>query len=260
VSFIAAESESFHAPGVADFWQPLIGTGAFAATRASIIFAVTAIVICFVLIRATRRLSVVPTKGQFLIEGSYNLIRNGVAREIIGSKDFKPFMPLLYSLFIVILVNNLYGVVPFIQFPTMSRLGFPVALTIVVYVTYHAVGFRRKGVVGYFKSFVPSGLPGWLVPIIWVLEFFTYFVTRPITLALRLFGNMFAGHLLLLVFTFGGEYLLLHGEGLLKVAGLLSFAVTILMSFFEILIEFLQAYLFALLAALYIAGAVADEH
>jgi F-type H+-transporting ATPase subunit a len=256
----AAHADTFVAPGVSDFWQPLFGDGAFAITRPMVVYGLAAIAICVILIRSTRQLSVVPSKRQFLVEGSYNLIRNSVGREIIGAKDFKPFMPLLYSLFIVILVNNLFGVVPLIQFPTFSRLGFPVALTIIVYFTYHVVGIRRKGLVGYFKSFVPSGLPGWLIPIMFVLEFATNFLTRPVTLALRLFGNMFAGHLLLLVFTFGGEYLLLHSTDLNKVFGVLSFGTTILMSFFEVLIEFLQAYLFALLAALYIAGAVADEH
>jgi F-type H+-transporting ATPase subunit a len=256
----AAGADTFVAPGVSDFWQPLIGDGAFAVTRAMVVFAVSAVLICVFLIRSTSHLSIVPSKRQALIEASYNLIRNSVGRDIIGTKDFKPFLPLLFSLFIVLLVNNLFGVVPFIQFPTFSRLGFAVALTIVVYITYHVVGIRRKGLIGYFKSFVPSGLPGWLVPIIFVLEFVTYFVTRPVTLALRLFGNMFAGHLLLLVFTFGGQYLLFDSTGPNKIFGVLSFGTTILMSFFEILIEFLQAYLFALLAALYIAGAVADEH
>jgi F-type H+-transporting ATPase subunit a len=260
VSPLAAGSESFVAPGPSDFWQPLIGDGAFAVTRSMIVFAVTAILLCVVLIRVTSRLSVVPSKPQFLLEGAYNLIRNSVARDLIGTKDFKPFLPLLFSLFTVILVNNLYGIVPLIQFPTFSRLGYPVALTLVVYVTYHVVGLRRHGLKGYLASFVPPGLPGGVREVIWVLEFITFFVTRPLTLALRLFGNMFAGHLLLLVFTFGGEYLLLHSTAPNKVAGVLSFATTILMSFFEILIEFLQAYLFALLAALYIAGAVADEH
>jgi F-type H+-transporting ATPase subunit a len=130
----------------------------------------------------------------------------------------------------------------------------------VVYVTYHAVGIRQKGFGGWLKSFVPSGLPGWLIPLMFVLEFFTFVITRPVTLALRLFGNMFAGHLLLLVFTFGGEYLLLHSTNINKVSGVLSFFFTIVMSVFEILIEFLQAYIFVLLTAVYIAGAVADEH
>jgi F-type H+-transporting ATPase subunit a len=212
------------------------------------------------LARSSRNLTVVPGKRQFFIEGTYNLVRNSLGRDIIGAKDFKPFLPLLFSLFIVILVNNLFGVVPFIQFPTFSRLGFAIALTAVVYLTYHGVGIRRKGFFGWIKSFVPTGLPGWLIPLMFVLEFFTYVIIRPVTLALRLFGNMFAGHLLLLVFTLGGEYLLLHSSALNKPVGALSFGFTIVMSFFEIIVEFLQAYIFALLAAVYIAGAVADEH
>lgn len=257
---LAAGSESFEAPSTADFWQPLIGDGAFAVTRSMIVFGVSALVICFVLIRVSSRLQVVPGKVQYATEGVYNLVRNSVARDIIGSHDFVKFMPLLFSLFIVILVNNLFGVVPFIQFPTFSRLGYAVALTLVVFVTYHAVGISRKGFFGWIKSFVPSGLPGWLVPLMFVLEFLTYVVTRPLTLALRLFGNMFAGHLLLLVFTFGGEYLLLHSSAPNKIPGVLSFFFTLVMSAFEILIEFLQAYIFVLLTAVYIAGAVADEH
>ena len=255
-----AAGESFEAPGIADFWQPLIGDGAFAVTRSMFVYGISAIVLCFVLIRISSRLKVVPGKVQFATEGVYNLVRNSVGRDIIGSHDFVRFMPLLFSLFIVILVNNLFGVIPFIQFPTFSRLGYAVALTIVVYVTYHAVGIRRKGFGGWIKSFLPSGLPGWLIPLMFVLEFLTYVVTRPLTLALRLFGNMFAGHLLLLVFTFGGEFLLLHSSAPNKIPGVLSFFFTLVMSAFEILIEFLQAYIFVLLTAVYIAGAVADEH
>lgn len=110
-------------------------------------------------------------------------------------------------------------------------------------------------------SLIPPGLPGWLKPIMFVLEFLTYFVIRPLTLALRLFGNMMAGHLMLLVFIVGGEYLLLHGGNIgLQGAGILSFASAILMTFFELLIEFLQAFIFTMLAALYIADAASEHH
>jgi F-type H+-transporting ATPase subunit a len=257
---IAAGGETFQAPGTADFWQPLIGDGSFALTRSAILYAISAIAISIVLIRMSARLQLVPSKGQFMLEGVYGLVRNSLGREIIGSKDFLAYLPLLFSVFLLILVNNLFGIIPFIQFPTFSRLGFPIALTIVVYLTYHTVGIRRKGFVGWIKSFLPSGLPGWLIPLMFTLEFLTYVVIRPLTLALRLFGNMFAGHLLLLVFTFGGEFLLLHSTVPNKAAGVLSFAVAVFMHAFEALIEFLQAYIFTLLAAVYIAGAVADEH
>jgi len=258
--FSAVRAEEFHAPGPSDFWQPLIGDGAFAITRSAILYAVSAIILALVLIRASGRLKLVPSKGQFMVESVYDLVRNSLARDIIGAHDFIKFVPLLFSLFVVIFVNNLFGVVPFIQFPTMSRLGFPVALMIFVYVTYHAVGINRKGLGGWFKSFLPPGLPGWVVPLVYLLELLTYLVIRPATLALRLFGNMFAGHLLLLVFTFGGEYLLLHSTTPNKAAGALSLLFTLVMSAFELIIQFLQAYIFTLLAAVYIAGAVADEH
>jgi len=260
VSLIAAGTESFEAPGIADFWQPLVGDGAFALTRSMVVFGVTAVVLSLALARVSGRLKPVPSRSQFAVEGVYSFVRNSLGRDIIGTKDFKPFIPLLFSLFTVILVNNLFGVIPFVQFPTFSRLGYAIALMSVVYVTYHTVGIRRKGFIGWLKSFVPSGLPGWIVPLMFVLEFATFVIIRPATLALRLMGNMLAGHLLLLVFTLGGEYLLLHSTVINKAPGVMSFGMTLVMSAFEILVEFLQAYVFVLLTAVYIAGAVADEH
>ena len=95
---------------------------------------------------------------------------------------------------------------------------------------------------------------------IFVLEVITFFITRPLTLALRLFGNMFAGHLLLLLFITGGQYMVIHGSFGLKIAGVGSWVMAFVLTIFEALIEFLQAYIFTLLAATYIAGALADEH
>ncbi len=259
----AVRGEEFVPPGVADFWQPILGgDSAFALTRSAIVLLLSAGFLAWFFVSVTGNLSLVPSKRQWMAESVYNFVRNTIGRDVIGSKDFKPFIPLLFTLFSLILLNNIFGVLPFVQFPTLSRIAYPIVLTAVVYVVYHVVGIRRKGgFLPWVKSMVPEGLPGWVVPIMFVLEAFTYFVTRPVTLALRIFGNMFAGHLLLLVFTFGGEYLLLHGGNVgLQAAGVLSFGMTILMTFFELLIEFLQAFVFTLLAALYIAGAVADEH
>jgi F-type H+-transporting ATPase subunit a len=170
------------------------------------------------------------------------------------------FVPFLFALFVFILVNNLFGITPFIQMPTMSRIGFPIALTLIVYVIYHAIGIKKHGVAGYFQFLIPGGLPGWIKPFIFVLEFITFFITRPLTLALRLFGNMFAGHMLLLLFITGGQYMILNGGFGLKIAGVGSYAMAFVLTIFEGLIEFLQAYIFTLLAATYIAGSLADEH
>jgi F-type H+-transporting ATPase subunit a len=193
-------------------------------------------------------------------EGVYNMVRNGVGRDIIGSRDFLKYVPLLFSLFMMILVNNFFGIIPFFQYPTFGRVAFPMALTLFVFVVYHAIGVRKFGVVKYFTNMVPHGLPKGIVPVIFILEVITNFVTRPVTLALRLFGNMFAGHMLLLLFVTGGEYMLFHGTPFLKVAGVGSFILAFVMTAFEGLIEFLQAYIFTLLAATYIAGSLAEEH
>jgi F-type H+-transporting ATPase subunit a len=257
---LAADGGGFETPGPADFWQPLLGDGAYALTRPAIVLALSVGVLVWFFVSVSRRMSLVQGRSQFVAESVYGLVRNGLARDIIGSRDFLKFVPMLFTMFLMILLNNLFGVVPFVQFPTFSRIAFPIALTLVVYVVYQTIAIRRKGVFGYLKSLIPPGVPGWIKPLLFLLEFITYFISRPVSLALRLFGNMFAGHLLLLIFTLGGEYLLLHGAAAIKVSGVVSFAFAIAMSFFEVLVEFLQAYIFTLLAALYIAGAVADEH
>ncbi len=260
IRFLATEGEGFTPPSLEDFWQPYVGEGAFALTRPMTLMVFSTVLIAVVMLLATKRLSVVPTKGQALTEGVYDLVRNSIGREILGSKDFLRFVPLLFSMFLLILVNNLFGVIPVLQYPTMARIGFPLALAIVVYLVYLFIGMRRKGVFGYLKGLLPPGIPWWLVPLFFFLEIVTFFVTRPATLTLRLFGNMFAGHMLLLLMALGGEHLLLHGGPILKIASIGPFAMAFLLTIFELLVEFLQAYIFTLLAALYIAGSLADEH
>jgi F-type H+-transporting ATPase subunit a len=261
VSALLAASEGYEAPGTNIFWQPLFGSGQWAVTRAAVVMFLSVAVLAIWLLVSTRRREMVPSRGQFFTEQVYGLVRNSVARDIIGSHEFLKFVPMLFTMFVLILLNNLGGVIPFIQFPTMSRIGFPIALTLVVYVVYHVVGIRRMGLGGYFKHMIPPGVPGWVLVILFPLELLTYFVTRPVTLALRLFGNMFAGHLLLVLFITGGEYLLFHSGVLAYIpVGIISFIMAFVMTIFEILVEFLQSYIFVLLAALYIAGSLAEEH
>jgi len=260
----ATDGEGFQAPGPESFRWPLIGsdTSNWAFTRPSFVVMASVVIIAIYYMSVVNKLSIVPTKRQWIAEQSYDFVRNTIARDVIGSKDFLQFLPLLLTLFTLILFNNIMGIVPFVQFPSMSRIAFPIVLTLIVYIVYHTVAIRRKhGVVGYLKSLVPPGLPGWLKPIMFILEFLTYFLIRPLTLALRLFGNMLAGHLMLLVFILGGEYLLLHGSNLfVQFSGVLGLGFGIVMTFFELLVQFLQAFIFTLLAALYISDAVSEHH
>jgi F-type H+-transporting ATPase subunit a len=257
----SASGDGYEAPTTSDFWQPLIGSGNFAITRASIVILLSVGLLCWWLLATTRRLAIVPGRGQFLTEQVYGMVRNSVARDIIGSHDFLRFVPLLFSMFVLILLNNVFSVVPPVQFPTMSRVAFPAALALIVFVIYHYLGIQKMGLGGYFKHMVPPGVTGPVLLLLFPLELITYFFTRPVTLALRLFGNMFAGHLLLVLFITGGEYLVLHAGTLAYIpVGIFSWLMALVMTVFEILVQFLQAYIFVLLTALYIAGSIADEH
>ena len=264
VGIAAAEGDGgFQAPGTEDFYWPVIGgDSSWAITRPMLVMTISVALLAWFFVTVAGKLTIVPSKRQWVAEQAYGFVRNSIARDVIGAKDFKQFVPLLFTLFTLILFNNVMGVMPFIQFPTYSRIAFPIVLTLIVYVVYHTVAIRRKhGVIGYLKSLVPPGLPLWLRPIMFFLEVLTYFIIRPLTLALRLFGNMLAGHLMLLVFILGGEYLLVHGSNLfIQASGILGLGFGIVMTFFELLVQFLQAFIFTLLSALYISDAVSEEH
>lgn len=211
---------------------------------------------------ATRRASLVPSRLQFTGELVYDFVRNSMGRDVIGSRDFLPFVPFLTALFTFIMVNNLFEITPFISFPPMSHIAYPAVLAIIVLFVYNIAGIRRHGFVAYFRDvmFIP-GVPKFIYPLLSPIELLTILVIRPFTLAVRLFANMFAGHMLLLVFMTGAEYLLVEvANPALKAAGLLTGGVAIIMTFFEIFVSIFQAYIFALLTALYIGGAVSEGH
>jgi F-type H+-transporting ATPase subunit a len=229
-------------------------------TRPILQIALGVIVVFLFFWLASRKRAMVPGRLQFAGEGVYGFIRNSVARDVIGP-GFEKFVPYLVTLFAFIYVNNLMGIFPGIHFPTMSRIGFPIMLALFTWVIYNYVGIRKKGFFGYFKEMCfPPDVPKPVYILLAPIEFVSTFLVRPITLALRLFANMFAGHLLLLVFILGGAYMLFNESTLLNILSFGAFATGIALTFFEALIQLLQAYIFTLLTALYIAGALAEEH
>jgi len=262
---------SFTPPGPDDFNLPPIGPSSefeflgqtmyLGVTKPMLQLVLAAGLTFWFLYAAAKQRSMVPGKLQYVGEGAYGFVRNSMGRDIIGSHDFMRFVPYLVALFFFLLLNNLFGSIPFIQFPTFSRAGMVYALAALSWIIYNWVGVQKHGFAGYVKlQTVPPGIKGPILALLIPLEFFSNIVVRPVTLALRLFANMLAGHLLILLFALGGEYLLLHGSTLLKPVGVLAWVLFIAISFLELLIQFLQAYVFVLLNAMYISGALADEH
>ena len=268
---VVPQSETFQSPGPVDFFLPDFSGKAWnqggyqvLLTKAAFLLLLGAIVAFVLLALAARKRALVPGRGQYLGEQAYDFVRNGIARDIIGEHDFMKYVPLLVSVFFFVLFNNLFGIVPVLSFSPFSRVSFAYGLALLVWVIYNGVGIASKGLVGYLKhATVPTGVPAWILPLLIPLEFLSNILIRPVTLSLRLFANMFAGHLLLVLFSTGGAYLLLHATGpafVMKPAGVLAFVLGVAIGFLEIVVAGLQAYVFALLTAQYISGALAADH
>jgi F-type H+-transporting ATPase subunit a len=259
----SSESEGFEAPGPGNFeLPPAFYLGEIGVTKSMLLLVLSAVLIVGVTYAMSRRAAVVPGRLQFAGEAVYGFVRNGIARDSIGTEHFRKFVPLLFSLFLFILVNNYYGVIPFLQFPTFSRISYVYGLAALVWVVYNAAGIWKHGLGGYLKAqTIPGGVKGPILLLIVPLEFMSNILVRPATLALRLFANLFAGHLLLILFSLGAAYLAFDSDKpAYAPVGLLALILGILVSFLELLVMFLQAYVFTLLTAMYIGGALADEH
>jgi F-type H+-transporting ATPase subunit a len=255
-----ASGPGFVPPSTTDFKLPSIFGHSDYATKPVVLVFFSVIVISLFFILASRKAAVVPSKLQFAGESIYSFVRKDLGQEIIGA-GFLDYVPFLFTLFVFVLVNNLFGIIPLIQFPTMSHVSFPYVLAIFTFVIFHAVGIKRQGVVKYLKgiAFLP-GVPKFAYILLTPIEIATYFLIRPVTLSLRLFANMFAGHLLLLVFIGGGNYMLHDTHLFMKILSPFSFGFGIVMTFFEFMVQCLQAYIITLLSALFIAGALVEEH
>jgi len=263
-SVLAANGEGFEAPTVEEFYpEPLVEFDlfgiAFEITRITLILWVATAAMIALMVAAVRKPSIVPGKLQFLGESGYSLIRDGMARDVIGPKGL-PFAPFLASLFFFILANNAMSIVPLAQISPMSKFAFPAVLAIITWVIYNWVGIREQGAGRYFKdAAIPPGVPIGALILVTPIELLQVFIIRPFTLAVRLFANMFAGHMLLAVFSLGTVYLLTVGN-FSVIFSPFAFLMALAMTFFELLVIVLQAYVFTVLTATYLNGAVEPAH
>lgn len=253
------EGCGFPAPGLHSFvFEPLFTVGGFEFDKVMLLALLSTVVVVGFFWAAFNKPKVVPGKLQMVGEAGYDFVRRGIVYETLGKRDGEKYVPMMVALFFTVWIFNLWSVIPLAQFPVTSIISFPAALALVVWITWVSLTFRKHGfgggmknITGYDKSLGP------VLPLVVVIEFFSNVLVRPFTHAVRLFANMFAGHLLLVMFTIASWYLL-SGIGI-AYAGI-SFVMTIVLTAFELFIQAVQAYVFVLLACAYVQGALAEHH
>lgn len=247
-------------PTTDEFFPPSLveGAGAWLTKFTLYTWVSVGIVLVFYLM-AYRRPTMVPGKLQWAAEEIYGLNRNFIAKDMIGHEGIK-FGPYFTTLFSFILVMNVWAIIPAVQISPNSHIAFPAVLALITYILFNYVGIRRHGFLKYIKHSLIPPAPWFILPLLIPIEFVSTFVFRPFTLAVRLFANMFAGHMILLVFTLGGFALVNAQTWYIKPIGLLSWAMALALTFLELLVIVLQAYVFVVLTSSYISGALAEEH
>ena len=253
-AYVPPNPEDMHLP-------PFFTIGDFAFGKQNVLVLLSVVIISVFFLTAARKRAMVPGKTQFIAESGYMFARNSLGKETLGVQHYKPFVPILFASFFFVLVNNLYGSIPFVQLPSFSHSGSAYALAGVAYLTWVGVGIKRKGLGGFFKDItMPSGLPVWIYPILIPIEFFSNLLIRPATHALRLFATMFGGHLALMVASSMVTYMVETLGGIGYLAAIAPGALGIFLYFLEFMIQCIQAYVFALLLAVYLQGSVSEGH
>ena len=232
---------------------------AFAMNKTTLIFFAAVIITLTIFFVAGSRAKLVPSGIQNVAESSVDFVRDGIIMQAIGPDGMR-YLPLLLTMFFFILFTNMFSIVPFIQFSGNARMAVPFLLALMVWLIYNIVGIVKQGPLHYLKnSTVPSGVPWPMLLLIVPIEFISVFLVRPFSLAVRLFANMLAGHLILVTFAVLTASLI-GGDLLLKFIFPFPFLLLIGLTGFELLVAFLQAFIFTILTAVYIGSSMHPEH
>src|SRR5262252_152158 len=231
-----------------------IGTTEIALTNSALFMLIGLGLILLLMLGATRSRALVPGRLQTLAEMFYEFVAS-MLRSTAGSEGMK-FFPLVFSIFMFILVLNVMGIIPY-TFTVTSHIIITVAFALLVFSTVVIYGLWRNGL-HFFKLFVPSGIPIYILPLVVFIEVLS-FLSRPVSHSVRLFANMLAGHITLKVF--GGFVVMLGGLGALGSLGaILPLGMTVALTALELLVAFLQAYVFAILTCIYLNDAIHPGH
>jgi F-type H+-transporting ATPase subunit a len=240
-------------------WQDVV-PGINKVVLISILAAAIGITLFLVAARADARTA--PKGARNLAEIMVEFIEKNIIMETMG-RDGLGWTPFLLTMFVFIYLCNLPGIIPLLQMPATARMAIPAFLAITVWGVFNVQGIKHQGFFGYFKSVLfPPGVPKALYVLVTPIEFISTLIVRPFSLMVRLFANMLAGHLLLVIFALLTEALFQARtqQLFLMPLGVLPFFMLIFLTAFEVLVGFLQAYIFTILTAVYISGAVHAEH
>jgi len=227
----------------------------YAINKTSLLVIISSLLIIAIFVGGSRKMKLVPTKFQTVLESTYEFVDKGITKDVIGN-DAGRFTPFLGTLFLFILFLNFWEIIPFIQFPPTSRFGIPLFLALMVYVLYWYLGFRHQGIKYLTGHLFPPGVPLALYILVTPIELVQILLVRPFSLAVRLLANMMAGHILLTALALLTAYTLENAP----IIALGPFALNVGVTAFELLVGFLQAYIFTLLTAVYIADSLHAEH
>jgi F-type H+-transporting ATPase subunit a len=231
---------------------------AFAINKPILIWWFAALLTLLLFIVAGSKKQLVPTGVQTMAESSVDFVRNQIIMPTMGPDGMR-YLPLLTAFFFFILFSNWTEVVPLIQFPANARIAMPMALTLLVWLIYMTVGIVKQGPIGYFRNIMfPPGVPKALYILVTPIEFVSTIFVRPLSLSVRLFANMLAGHLILVTFGVLSAAAWALAPSIAIVP--FTFGLLVAMTGFEVLVGFLQAFIFAILAAVYIGSSMHPEH
>ena len=231
-----------------------IGSVEFAFTNSALYMAIAVALTAALMLGATAGRQIVPGRMQSVAELAYEFIANMI-RDTIGEGGMR-FFPLVFSLFMFILVSNLVGLIPY-NFTVASHIIITAALALLVFFTVLVYGFWKNGL-HFFDAIVPKGVPTYILPVIVFIEAFSFLV-RPLSHSVRLFANMLAGHITLKVFA--GFVTMLGGLGFLGwVGAAVPLALTVALTALELLVGFLQAYVFTILTCIYLNDTLHPGH
>ncbi len=237
-------------------WPDIFGSGAFAVNKVVLLTFLSVAIVFGVYLTAGRRGSLVPTGVQNFAETVVEFVQDGIILQTMGPEGLK-FTPFLLTMFSFIFVCNIYGIIPLLQMPVNARMAVPAMMAILVWIIFNYVGIRSQGFFGYFKSMLfPPGVPKALYILVTPIELVSTIIVRPLSLAVRLFANLLAGHLLLVSFAVIATALF----DATVVGAALPGALLVALTGFEVLVAVLQAFIFTILAAVYIGGAMHPEH